>query len=272
MSSTIAHKKTPIALSLGLAVAGVFSLPYAAAQNAPAAAQNPPAAQSPPPKPVRVRNNLDGFDLTGESANKNQAAATSPNSAPRRVVRPNQVGAVSRGIAGATLYAPSMGKSYSLTPTFFWSTDAPEDEFTFRIVEPGAGPDVLYEAKVTGGRFTYPATAPALQPASTYVWTVQPTGDMLGGPASASVVIVSGKERDAISAALARAQAEHDPAAAAAKVYSDMRVWFDAVASYSSLIERYPNRADFYQARADIYDQLTATAALAEADAARAKK
>jgi hypothetical protein len=207
------------------------------------------------PRPVRVRAKLDGFDLTPKGAS----------------ARPNQIGGASRGAFGMDLYAPSMGKAYSLTPSFYWSSDDAQAEFTFKVSQPGMGGS-LYETKVVGNHFTYPANAPALQPGSTYVWTVAPTLDMMGGPKSASIVIVGGGERDAITAALAKAQASGDPAAATAKVYTDMRLWFDAIASYSNLIDRYPNRAEFYQGRADLYDQLPATAKLADIDAAKAHK
>jgi len=230
------------------AAVGVLGIGSAAAQTAGTAT----------PRPVRVRAKLDGFDLTPK------------NAAPPR--RPNQIGGVSRGIGTLVLYAPTMGKSYTLTPTFSWRSDDPKGEYTLRISQPGMGADALYETKIVGDHFTYPADAPALKPGETYVWTVQPTVDMLGGPASASLVIVGGTERDAVDAALARAKAETDPAAAAAKVYTDMRLWFDAVSAYSSLIDRFPNRSEFYQARADLYDQLPATSALADADAAKVHK
>jgi hypothetical protein len=92
-------------------------------------------------------------------------------------------------------------------------------------------------------------------------------------PASASFLIVGGGDRNAVAAALARAQTSTDSAGAQAKVFMDMRVWFDALAAYSSLIDRYPAQAEFYKARADLYDQLPQTPetkALADADAAKA--
>jgi Domain of Unknown Function (DUF928) len=211
-----------------------------------------------PATPVRVRAKLDGFDLTPK------------NAAPVR--RPNQIGGVSRDIGNLVLYAPTMGKSYTLTPTFSWRSDDPKGEYTLRVSQPGTGADALYETKVVGDHFTYPADAPALKPGETYVWKVQPTVDMLGGPASASLVIVGGTEREAIDAALAKAKTDSDPAAAAAKGYTDMRLWFDAVSAYSGLIDRFPDRSEFYQARAYLYDQLPATWALADADAAKIHK
>ncbi len=216
----------------------------------------PALAQSGPPanRPVRVRAKLDGFDLTPKAA-----------AAPAR--RPNQIGGASRGIGEVALYAPTMGKSYTLTPEFWWRSDDAQGEYTFRISQPAMGADALYETKVVGGHFVYPADAPALKPGETYVWTVQPVVDMMGGPVSASLVIVGGSERDAVAAALAKAS---DPGAQA-KVFLDMRLWFDAIAAYSNLIEKSP-KGEFYQARADLYDQVPAAAALADADAAKAHK
>jgi hypothetical protein len=243
----IAQKNTTLPFALVavlLAGTACFTQPSALAQNGTTA-----------PRPARVRAKLDGFDLTPKSAS----------------ARPNQIGGASRGAFGMDLYAPSMGKAYTLTPTFYWSSDDAQAEFTFKVSQPGMGGS-LYETKVVGDHFTYPANAPALQPGSTYVWTVAPTLDMMGGPKSASVVIVGGKEREDISAALAKAQAGSDPAAAQAKVYTDMRLWFDAVAAYSNLIGRFPARGEFYQDRADLYDQLPVTAKLADIDAARAHK
>lgn len=243
-----AHKKNTVQkiASIAVLVAGLAccGVPSALAQGTDTG------------KPARVRAKLDGFDLTPKAG----------ASAPRR---PNQIGGASRGLGELTLYAPTMGKAYSLTPSFFWRSDDPQAEYTFRVSQPARGPVPLYETKVVGGHFAYPADAPALKPGETYVWTVQPSVDMLGGPVSASFVIVGGPERDAVTAALAKAGT--DPAAAA-KVYVDMRLWFDAQAAYSSLIERYPDRGDFRQERADLYDQVTATHPLADIDAAKAHK
>ena len=247
MTFTMARKKTMSTTLVAVLAVGAASL----------CVSNACAQTTTPPKPVRVRAKMDGFDLTPKGT----------------AARATQVGGASRSIGGLTLYAPTMGKAYSLTPTFYWSTDDPQAEFTFRITQPSSGSgDPIYETKVVGGHFIYPADAPALAPGGTYVWTVSPTLDMLGKPASASFLIVGGNERETVAAALATAQTATDPAAATAKVFTDMRLWFDALAAYSALIDKFPTRAEFYQARADLYDQLPSTAALADADAAKAHK
>jgi len=242
-------KLPALAASVWLWMTGI-TLPYTSGQtSAPATAK--PAIQ----KPTRVRAKLDGFDISPKSGKS-----------------PNQISGVSRGLGGVTLLAPTMCKAYTLTPTFFWRPDDKQWEYIFRLTQASASQKPLYETRVMGGHFTYPDSAPALQPGATYKWSVQPT---IGGPASASFLILGGTDRDAVTAALVRAQTSADPDAAQAKVFMDMRVWFDALAAYSNLIERYPARAEFYTARADLYDQLPETPetkALGDADAAKASR
>jgi len=50
----------------------------------------------------------------------------------------------------------------------------------------------------------------------------------------------------------------------------DKRLWFDAVAAYTKLINQHPDQSDLYEARSEIYEQLPQTTVLAEADAAKA--
>jgi len=209
-----------------------------------------------PVKPARVRAKLDGFDISSKSGKS-----------------PNQIGGASRGVCGViTLLAPATGKAYTLTPTFFWGPDDPQSEYVFRLT---ASENPPYETKVRGGHFTYPAGAPALQPGATYTWSLKCAADELMKPASASFLVLGGSDREAVAAALVRAQTATDPGAAQAQVFTDMRVWFDALAAYSSLIDRYPSRTEFYKARGELYDQLPQTKetdALADADAAKATR
>jgi hypothetical protein len=223
---------------------------------------NTPAPTKPvspaPAKPVRVRAKLDGFDISSKAGKL-----------------PDQIPAVSRGVCGViTLLAPGTGKAYNLTPTFFWRPDDPQSEYVFSLKKVSGPEDHPYETKVMGGHFTYPASAPALQPGAIYMLSVKCAADELMKPASASFLVLGGSDRETVAAALARAQNATDPGGAQAHVFMDMRVWFDALAAYSSLIERNPARAEFYKARAELYDQLETkeTDALADADAAKAAR
>jgi len=215
-------------------------------------AVNAAAQSAPPSKVVRVRAKLDGFDI-----------------APTSGKAPNQIGGASRDLGALTLYAPQLGKSYSLTPTFYWSGDD-KSEYTFKLAALSAQQSPLYVKKVMGGKFTYPADAPPLTPSETYVWSVQPENDLMGGLASASILIVGGANRAAVEFALASAKASAtEPSAAAAKVYVDHRLWFDSIATYTSLIDQHPEMTQYFRDRADIYDQVPATRPLADADAAK---
>ena len=213
--------------------------------------QAAPAGQ----KVVRVRAKLDGFNI-----------------APTSGKAPNQIGGASRDLGALTLYAPKLGKAYTLTPTFYWSAADDKTEYTFKLSALSAQESVLYVKKVLGGKFTYPADAPALKPSETYVWSVQPENDLMGGLAQASLLIVGGANRSAIESALAAAKvAPGEPSAAAAKIYVDNRLWFDAIAEYTALIEKHPEMTQYYKDRAAVYDQLSETQELADEDAAKAQ-
>lgn len=208
-----------------------------------------------PQKVVRVRAKLDGFNI-----------------APTSGKAPNQIGGASRDLGALTLYAPQLGKSYTLTPTFYWSAADDKTEYTFKLSALSTQESVLYVKKVLGGKFTYPADAPPLKPSETYIWSVQPENDLMGGLAQASVLIVGGTNRSAVESALANAKVTPgEPSAAAAKIYVDNRLWFDAIAEYTALIEKHPEMTQYYKDRAAVYDQLPETQELADEDVAKAQ-
>ena len=241
MSTAMKRTRTLLSLSLSALAAGIcFTLPPIMSW----------AQAGAPQKPTRVRTKLEGFDIEPKSGKA-----------------PNQIGGASRGL-GLALYAPKLGKAYSLTPTFTWNAEDDATEYTFRLSELSAGQGPIFEAKVNGGRFTYPADAPALVPGSTYIWQVTPANDILGGAASASILIVGGAERAAIEAA---SHGKPGMTAADAKVYVDKRLWYDALAAYTSLINAEPNKAEYYKGRAELYDQLQQTQTLADLDMSKAQ-
>ncbi len=210
----------------------------------------------PPAKSTRVRAKLDGFDI-----------------APTSGKAPNQIGGASRDLGALTLYAPKLAKAYTLTPTFFWSAEDDKAEFTFKLAALSSQESPIYVKKVTGGKFTYPPDAPALKPSETYIWSVQPENDLMGGMASASLLVVGGSTRNSVASALSSAKVISDqPSPEAAKIYVDNRLWFDAIAEYTALIEKHPEMSQYREARAQLYDQLPETRPLADADAAAAAK
>ena len=200
-------------------------------------------------RPQRVRARLDGFDVAPKSANS-----------------PNQIAGASRGL-DPELYAPREGKSYTTNPTLTWAAVDSKAVYQVQVASVRDPQTSLVAQKVTGGSFTYPADAPALEPGMVYLFKVKADNDMLGGASSTRIMIVGGKEREEITAALATAATNSDPELARARVYTEKRLWYDAVDAFTKLIAQHPDRPELYQARADIYDQLPQTKALADADA-----
>lgn len=250
--------------ALSLAVTTLLVLGTVQAhQQAPSKDQNPKQAEetgktSTAKKPTRQRviTNLAGFDLLGSKSLSKQ---------------PMVVGAT-RGGAQPVPLAPRLGKVYGTTPVFQWSYAGKAWKFTL-IVWSDAQAEV-FRVELAGTQYRYPETGPRLEPGKTYFWTVGASGGLLGGGQSVPVgfVVPSTTQRAEIEEALARA-AKADPYANGverAKIFTNHRLWYDAVAAYTDLITRYPNRPELYESRGMVYAQLEVTKALAEQDFARA--
>ena len=197
--------------------------------------------QTPTPQPTRVRAKLDGFDLSPKSGKS-----------------ANQIGGASRDLGTPRLFAPGVGKAYSLTPTFHWSTADGALKVTFRLTTINGV--TLYETASTDAFLTYPKDAPALVPGTVYRWTVIPENDMMGGaPTPATFSIVNGDERTLIANELSAAA---DPAT----VFVNHRIWYDAAAAYSTTLAKDPNDQTARKGRATLYSSIDVTQSLAEAD------
>ena len=202
----------------------------------PAQTPAPPA-----PRPIRVHAKLSGFDLSSKSGKS-----------------ANQIGGASRDLGTPRIYAPASGKAYSLTPTFAWSAPDGASKVTFRLSTIN-GIEV-YETTTSATRLAYPADAPALKPGMTYRWTIIPENDMLGGaPAPVTMMMVDGTERAAIQSELASSS---DPAS----VFVQHRVWYDAVAAYNTVLAKDPGNQAALLGRATLYNSVSATETLADAD------
>jgi hypothetical protein len=202
-----------------------------------------PTAQSAPAKPpARVRAKLDGFDLSPQSGKS-----------------ANQIGGASRDLGSPRLYAPHAGRAFTVMPVFYWGTAEAGQKVTFRLT--ALNGQTLYEVTTTENHVAYPHDATSLTVGSTYRWTVLPENDMLGGPPSpALITIVSGDERAAIETELGKNAAD------ANAIFVNHRIWYDAVAGYTAILDRQPDNQDALRGRAAVYDQLPSTQDLAEAD------
>jgi hypothetical protein len=90
----------------------------------------------------------------------------------------------------------------------------------------------------------------------------------------AAFKMVSSVERHAIEQALARAGGSdaYQIDLAHARIFTDHRLWYDAIGAYTDLIARYPERAELYEERGGIYAQLEITKKLGEQDFAHASE
>lgn len=234
------------ALAAGAAMSGA-----AAAQSHMSAPPQHPQEQAGHPR--RVHAQLSGFELAPGKATA------------------NQIGGASRGAGQRlVLYAPNKARVFTLRPAFHWQGDATA-AYTVHVQDlTGA---LSWDRSVTGTSLDYPADAPPLAAGQTYLWKVTPDSPLLGPPPPAAIlVVVGGADRAQLEAGLGRiAGSGFDAESARAKYFFDQRLWYDAQMAYSALIAKYPEQRSLYEMRGWLYQQLPATASLADADFARAR-
>lgn len=222
--------------------------PDSAKKQTGSTSKTPASAQ---PAPKRVRADLSGFELDKS-----------------RVHPAMQVGGATRGNdSEPALLAPRMGRAYDLRPVFRWLQSNKANSFKFRLMN-DAGAHI-YEATVSGRSFRYPEGAPALNPGETYSWSVEPEFAMLGTAARpVRFTLIGNGEREEIEKELAAAGASSEKRA---EVCIGHRLWYDSVESYTTLIASQPENAALYRRRAEIYEQVAATQALARSDLQKAE-
>jgi len=244
----------------------VSVLPFVIALTSAGQTQQPAGSQ--PAKPVnadsgaghpkRVHADLSGFELAPKKPSTDSSV---------------QIGGGTRGgLSGPLLYAPHRAKSYSANPTFYWGQPGAMNEFTLRVYD--SSDDIVFEETVHGKSYTYPPSAPALKPGETYSWTVQLASGLMAEPAEpVEFVVQSLSERAPVKSALAEISGHGlQDQLRRAQIFEDGRIWYDAVASYSDVIAKFPDQPEAYKRRGEIYDQIPETRDLAEADFANAEK
>lgn len=205
-------------------------------------------------KRARVVTDLSGFDLL----------------APSKLKKQPQVTGATRGFPEPAALAPRLGKAYATRPVFQWSYPGKLRKFAF--VLKGDDGQEMFRAEVEGTTFRYPESAPALEAGKTYFWTVEAT-TMLGAQPSAPVgfVVVSEDGRKEIAEGLgAIAGDSYESGLARARFLTDRRLWYDALAAYSELIGKNPDKAELYEQRGTIYAQVAATQGLSDQDFGKA--
>jgi len=258
--------KTPIlpCLITTLALAGPTSV---CAQTQPQN-ENPPTKQatnstkqpdtkeSAHPRP-RVVTDLSGFDLLDPGKSKKQT----------------MVAGATRGMPRAMPLAPALARLYGSNPQFQWRYPGKVQKFVFVLMDDRHAE--LLRTDVSGAEFRYPATAPPFIPGKTYSWTVGPANFLPEGISSpAGFVAIPIAQRQEVEQHLSSINSSdpYDAACQRAQVFTDERLWYDAIGAYTDLIAKYPDRAELYKWRGTIYAQLVTTQALADDDFARAEE
>jgi hypothetical protein len=220
----------------------------------------PPAKPATPPearKPARPRvvTDLSGFDLLD----------------PGKAKKHTMVAGATRGWPGATPLAPRLAKLYGRNPLFRWSYPGEMLKFVFVLIDESHAE--LLRTDVSGTEFRYPATAPQFAGGKTYFWTVEPATILPALPSSpVGFVVMPVTQRQQLEQHLLSIKAADGYAAACqrAQVFTDQRLWYDAIGAYTDLIAKYPDRAELYERRGTIYAQFETTQPLARKDFARA--
>ena len=244
----------PGAMSAQQPPAPSASMPAKQDQTKPAASGDSGAAAK--NGRTRVVTNLAGFDLTDT----------------RKLAGQPMVVGATRGANPVVPLAPHLGKLYGAHPTFAWSYEDESAKFTFVITDE-AGAEV-FRSEVSGLRFRYPASAPVLQDGKMYFWSVSTATSLVDSASSypSGISVVGAAQRKEIDTKLAEISGNsYEARVARAQVFTDARLWYDAVDAYNGLIERFPGRAELYERRGTIYAQLACTQSLAEEDLSRAE-
>lgn len=226
---------------------------------APAGRTQQPAAkldQKTADKPRRKLDaDLSGFDVSEDKSGKKVSTMLG--------------GSRSTAVPSATLLAPRRAKFYGASADFLWSFTGHSDGYVLLITDEDETQIVRQE--VASPRYRFDASAAKLQPGDTYYWRVQVLPNTLASE-PLEFVVVSAPERQAIDKAIAAIPAgdPYQAGLARARIFTEHRLWFDALGAYNELIAKYPDRAEIYEDRGAIYAQILVTKPLSDADLARA--
>jgi Domain of Unknown Function (DUF928) len=243
-------------LLCGLVLAGFAPVGQgqAAASQGSNSGGNAAADSSAKPPKKKLTADLSGFDLPDDKSKKMSTMFGGSRGA---------------SFPSATLYAPKLAKFYGGAALFQWTADGKNDGYVLLITDEDE--TQIVKQPVKDAHYKWTAEQNKLKAGETYYWRVQVLPSATAGD-SLGIKVVSAIERQAIDKALAGVQGAdaYKTGLARAKIFTDHRLWFDAIGAYTELIEKYPTRADLFEQRGKIYAQVDATSKLAEADSVRA--
>jgi hypothetical protein len=242
-------------LVLAMVVNGVVAFSQTSVSPKSNSKQDKKTAQATSAPKKRVVIDLSGFDLLE----------------PKKVEKQTVVAGATRGMPSPAALAPRLARLYGPQPTLSWRYEGRADRFL--VILRDDAQNEVFRDETTGRSYTYSVSAPRLEPGRTYFWTVEVSAPFsLSEPSSpVGFVVLSDAQMGPIREKLPKsADDSYADASARAQVMVDNRLWYDAVAAYSDLIGRYPDRPELFEKRAAIYSQLPVTQGLADQDFAKA--
>jgi hypothetical protein len=225
---------------------------------AESAAQQAPPKSDPAPKPKRKLDaDLSGFDVSDDKSGKKVSSMLG--------------GSRSAAIPSATLLAPHRAKLYGAVADFSWTFGGHADGYVLVVTDEDE--TQILRQQVKDSRYRLDSLPKGLQPGETYYWRVQVLPNTLASE-PLEFVTVSAQERQTIDRAMAAIPSAdpYEAGLARARLFTDHRLWFDALGAYNDLVAKYPNRPEAYEDRGTVYSQIAATKSLGEADLATAAK
>jgi Domain of Unknown Function (DUF928) len=231
----------------------LWCVPLSHAQQPPDKANAAVSASANTDKSKRKLNtDLSGFDVSDDKKVSTMLGA-------------------SRGTAipSATLLAPRRAKLYGATALFPWSFTGHNEGYV--IVVTDEDETQIVHQQVKDSSYHLDAAKANLQPDQVYYWRVQVLPNTLASE-PLEFVVVTAQERAAIDKDIAAIPAgdAYQSGLARARIFTDHRLWFDALGAYDELIAKFPSRAELYEDRGTIYAQIPVTKSLSEADFAHA--
>jgi hypothetical protein len=232
-------------------------LPPTSDSSAPAAQQSPQKSDTAPKPKRKLDADLSGFDVSDDKSGKKVSSMLG--------------GSRSAAIPSATLLAPHRAKLYGSAADFSWTFGGHADGYVLVVTDEDE--TQILRQQVKDSRYRLDTLPKNLQPGETYYWRVQVLPNTLASE-PLEFVTVSAQERQVIDHALAAIPAAdpYEAGLARARLFTDHRLWFDALGAYSDLIAKYPSRPEPYEDRGTIYSQVLATKSLGESDLATAAK
>lgn len=230
-------------------------VPSNQAQQQPA--KPAPAAANSADKPKRKLDaDLSGFDVSDDKGKK---------------VSTMLGGSRTAAIPSATLLAPKRAKFYGASALFPWSFTGHNEGYVIIVTDEDE--TQLIRQQVKEPHYLFDPAKAKLEPGQVYYWRVQVLPNPLASE-PLEFVVVSAVERQAIDKEIAAIPSgdAYQAAFNRARIFTDHRLWFDALGAYDELIAKYPNRSELYQDRGTVYSQIAATKPLADADFARASQ